>query len=67
MLAPILESSDIATKVILNCQKKGLLLFWLLYESRAIRITPPLTISEDEIYEGCTIIIDVLNEILKEY
>jgi acetylornithine/succinyldiaminopimelate/putrescine aminotransferase len=63
MLAAIVPSDDIASNVILNCLKKGLLLFWLLFEGKAIRITPPLTISDNEILEGCTIIIDSLNEI----
>jgi len=43
-----------------------LILFWLLFEGKAIRITPPLTISEDEIREGCAIIIEAMNEILIE-
>ena len=67
MLAVLVETSEIASKIILRCIDKGLLLFWLLFEGKAIRITPPLTISEDEIYKGCTIIIDSLNEILAEY
>lgn len=66
MLAAMTESSDITTKVILKCQEKGLILFWLLFEGCAIRITPPLTISESEIEEGCQIILQVMNEILKE-
>jgi len=66
MLAVIVESSDIASKVILKSLEKGLLLFWLLFEGKAIRITPPLTISEKEIINGCTIINDCLNEILTE-
>jgi [acyl-carrier-protein] S-malonyltransferase len=37
-------------------------MFWLLFEGKALRITPPLTISEDEIFRGCNIIIEVLNE-----
>ena len=65
MLALLMESSEIASEVILKCQEKGLLLFWLLYESRAVRITPPLTISEDEIMEGCAILSEVLTEIEK--
>lgn len=65
MLALITENSQIASKVILNCKEKGLLLFWLLFEEKAIRITPPLTITEDEIKEGCGIIIDTLNAIKK--
>ncbi|OUR92273.1 aspartate aminotransferase family protein [Flavobacteriales bacterium 34_180_T64] len=63
MLAAITPNSDIANKVILNCQKEGLLLFWLLFESKAIRITPPLTISNEEIIKGCEIIIKVLDTI----
>ncbi len=63
MLALITPSEDIATEIILRCQEKGLILFWLLFEKRAVRITPPLTITEDEIKEGCGIIIDTLNEI----
>ncbi len=66
MLAPMTESADITNKVILRCQEKGLILFWLLFEGCAIRITPPLTITEDEIREGCGIIIEVMNEILAE-
>lgn len=66
MLAPMTESADITNKVILRCQEKGLILFWLLFEGCAIRITPPLTITEDEIKEGCGIIIEVMNEILFE-
>ena len=66
MLAAMTESSDITTKVILKCQEKGLILFWLLFEGCAIRITPPLTISESEIEEGCQIILQVMDEILKE-
>lgn len=64
MLAIITENEEITNKIVLNCQDKGLILFWLLFEKCAVRITPPLTISEDEIREGCKIIIDVCNEIL---
>ncbi|MFO7719947.1 MAG: aspartate aminotransferase family protein [Gillisia sp.] len=63
MLALITPSEDIATEIILKCQDRGLILFWLLFEKKAVRITPPLTISMEEIREGCGIIIDILNEI----
>jgi acetylornithine/N-succinyldiaminopimelate aminotransferase len=66
MLAAMTESAAITDKLILRCQEKGLILFWLLFEGKAIRITPPLTISEEEIKEGCGIIIGVMNEILAE-
>ena len=66
MLAAMTKNADITNQVILKCQDKGLILFWLLFESCAIRITPPLTISEEEIREGCAIMIDVLNEIIHD-
>lgn len=63
MLALIMETPAIANQVILKCKDKNLILFWLLFEPRAIRISPPLTISNAEIIEGCTILSQVLNEI----
>jgi len=62
MLAALVPTAEIASQVILKCQDKELILFWLLFESKAIRITPPLTISEDEIRKGCAILLAVLNE-----
>ena len=66
MLAAMTSNPDITNQVILRCQDKGLILFWLLFEANAIRITPPLTISENEIREGCNIMLNVMNEILLE-
>ncbi len=63
MLAAFTPSIDITNQVILKCQDKGLILFWLLFEPHAIRITPPLTISKDDLIKGCNIIIEVLNTI----
>lgn len=66
MLAAMVETPEIANEVILACKDRGLILFWLLFEGRAIRITPPLTISNDEITEGCNIILEVLDSIQKK-
>ena len=66
MLAIITSHAAITNKIIFKCQDKGLILFWLLFEGCAIRITPPLTISDSEITEGCGIIIEALNEIALE-
>ena len=63
MLALMMPSPEITNKLVLNCQDKGLILFWLLFEPCAIRITPPLTISEDEIRKGCAIILTVLDTV----
>ena len=63
MLSAIMESSEIASKVILTCLEKGLILFFLLFEGKAIRITPPLTISDEELIAGCKIITDVIDSV----
>ncbi|WP_445955176.1 aspartate aminotransferase family protein [Yeosuana sp.] len=63
MLALIMESEEITNMVILTGQEHGLILFWLLFEPNAIRITPPLTISNEEIIKGCSIILNILNSI----
>lgn len=66
MLAAMTADLEITNRVILKCQDKGLILFWLLFEGCAIRITPPLTISEAEIREGCQIILEAMDEVMKE-
>ena len=42
---------------------EGLLLFWLLFEPKAIRITPPLNITKEEIKKGCMIILNLLDQL----
>lgn len=63
MLSLIMKNGDIANRVVLASLEEGLILFWLLFEPKAVRITPPLTISEAEIREGCDIIMKVLRKI----
>ena len=63
MLAPIFKNDKIPNYLVHKCLKKGLLLFWLLWEKKAIRISPPLTILEEEIIHGCKIITETLDEI----
>ena len=63
MLAPELASPDYTLKIAERCMEKGLIVFWLLYETQFMRITPPLTISEEEIIKGCKIILESLDEV----
>ena len=60
MLAAILETPELAAKVVHTCLERGLILFFLLFEGRALRITPPLNISDEEIIKGCQIIVTTL-------
>jgi len=61
MLSLIMETPEIASKIILKSLEKGLILFWLLFEGKAIRITPPLTITDDEIKKGVSILLEVMD------
>lgn len=65
MLAAMVSSEEIANQVILEAKDNELILFWLLFEKRAVRITPPLTISKEEIEKGCKIILAILDKIYK--
>lgn len=65
MLAIITPSEEVTNTLILKSQEAGLILFWLLFEPKAVRITPPLTITNDEIAKGCSIILNILNTISK--
>ena len=62
MLALIMKDSETANNLVLKCAEKGLVLFWLLFEPRAVRISPPLNITREEIDKGCNIILQVLRE-----
>jgi acetylornithine/succinyldiaminopimelate/putrescine aminotransferase len=60
MLAIEFEDEKLAKKVVEQCLEKGLILFYFLFTKTAIRITPPLTISNKEIIEGSKIIKEIL-------
>ena len=64
MLAIIFEKKTTANKLVLKSLDKGLILFWLLWEKKAVRISPPLNISIKEINLGCDIILSILDEII---
>jgi acetylornithine/N-succinyldiaminopimelate aminotransferase len=63
MLTALLKTPELAAKVIHKCLENGLILFFLLFEGRAMRITPPLTVSNEEIIEGCKIILKSIDEV----
>ena len=61
MLAIELDNKEIVQRVVEESLEKGLILFYFLFTKTAIRITPPLTISDEEIIKGCEIIKGVLD------
>ena len=60
MLAIEFEDEELAKKVVEQCLENGLILFYFLFTKTAIRITPPLNISEKELIKGCKIIKAIL-------
>jgi acetylornithine/N-succinyldiaminopimelate aminotransferase len=62
MLAVNLGSPDYTLHVAKRCMEEGLIVFWQLYRNEYMRISPPLTLSLEEIVEGCQIILEVLQE-----
>ena len=63
MLCLIMKDEEIANKLVLKAKKNGLILFWLLIEKKAVRITPPLTITKKDLKIGCEIILQILDKI----
>jgi len=63
MLALIVKDADFASKIILTCLRRGLILFWLLFEDKAIRITPPLNIAKSDLKKGCNILLQVIGKL----
>ncbi len=62
MLAAIMPDKNTADRLIYRALEKGVILFWLLYEPRAVRITPPLNISLDLLEEALNRILTILDD-----
>ncbi len=50
------NSEEVNKKVIENCIKNGIIVDWFLFRPDAMRIAPPLVISDAEIKQACKII-----------
>lgn len=49
-------SAAAVQQVVDYCREQGVLCFWFLSHPQSFRIAPPLTISEEEIRQGCAVI-----------
>lgn len=63
MMALEFDSFEMNKKIIDICLSKGIITDWFLFDSKSMRIAPPLTISKDEINKACDIIFDVLKNL----
>lgn len=63
MLAVDLGDADRVQKVVHGCLNGGVLGFWFLSCPSAFRIAPPLTITENEVEQACTMILTELSRL----
>ncbi|MDR1459277.1 MAG: aspartate aminotransferase family protein [Bacteroidales bacterium] len=61
MMALEWEDVQLNFKIIRHCIERGVLTDWFLFCDTAMRIAPPLIISEEEIEKACNIITNVIN------
>jgi acetylornithine/succinyldiaminopimelate/putrescine aminotransferase len=62
MFAFDMESFERVEKVVKKCIEKGLISFWFLSHPYSFRLSPPLTITEEEIRKAGQIILDSIRE-----
>jgi acetylornithine/succinyldiaminopimelate/putrescine aminotransferase len=56
------DSFETCKKIIDKCIEKGVLTDWFLFASNYLRISPPLSITKQQIERAATVIINALNE-----
>ncbi len=61
LMAVELADFDTVQRVIRRCLDYGLLTDWFLFNNRSLRIAPPLIITEQEIHQACSIILQALD------
>lgn len=61
MMAVEFESFDVLKPIIDRAIEKGVITDWFLFCDDAMRIAPPLTISESEIREACMVILEAID------
>lgn len=60
MMAVEFDSFEQVSSIIKNCMDYGLITDWFLFCDQAIRIAPPLIITEDQIIESCEILLKAI-------
>jgi acetylornithine/N-succinyldiaminopimelate aminotransferase len=63
MLALIMDSPKSAQQLVKQALQNGVLLFFLLFEPKAVRISPPLTLTKKQLKNACKTILQVLDRL----
>jgi acetylornithine/succinyldiaminopimelate/putrescine aminotransferase len=58
-----LKKPEVIDKTVRLALQKGVISDWFLFREEAFRISPPLTITEEELEKGCDILLETLDEI----
>jgi acetylornithine/succinyldiaminopimelate/putrescine aminotransferase len=58
-----MESAEICQAVIARCIENGVFVDWFLFAPHCIRISPPLTMSDQEIQKACDVLVGAANSI----
>jgi putrescine aminotransferase len=61
MMAIELGDAELVQRTIAKALEKGLLTDWFLFKDTALRLAPPLTITEEEIEKACVILLESLS------
>jgi len=64
LMAIEFESETINKKTIAECIQRGVITDWFMFAPRCMRIVPPLIISEEEIQNACSIILQSIDSIV---
>ena len=62
MFAFDMVSAERVEKVVSKCMEKGLLTFWFLSHPYSFRLSPPLTITEEELNKVADLILSAMDE-----
>lgn len=60
MFAFDMDSPERVEKIVMRCMEKGLLSFWFLSHPYSFRLSPPLTISEEEVRMAAGVILEAI-------
>jgi acetylornithine/succinyldiaminopimelate/putrescine aminotransferase len=60
MFAIDFENEEQVNRIVNYCKENGVIGYWFLSHPYSFRLAPPLTISESEIHEACTIILKAI-------
>jgi acetylornithine/succinyldiaminopimelate/putrescine aminotransferase len=54
------ESADLVSRIVEEGKKRGVICYWFLSHPYSFRISPPLTITEEQIEESCNLILQAI-------